>query len=95
MTELEQHPTEEKPHPELVEVTLTITDEQGDTTTQTKEIPVGPTPVTTLKQELGVPDTETLFLLREGHKPKVLADHETHDVKAGDHYEVISKGGAS
>jgi hypothetical protein len=81
-------------HHEVVEVTLTITDTDGNTTTQTKAIPDGPTPVPRLKQELGVSETDSLFLVKNG-KPKMLADHETHNVKEGDQYEVVSKGGVS
>lgn len=80
---------------EPVDVTLTITDADGNSTTTEKEIPDGPTPVRELKEELGVPETESLFLIREGKRPKLLADHEEHNVKAGDHYDVVSKGGAS
>ena len=83
------------PQHELVAVTLTITDEAGNSTITEKEILEGPTPVPQLKQELGVPETESLFLIREGKRPKLLADHEKHNVKQGDHYEVVSKGGAS
>lgn len=80
---------------ELVDVILTITDEDGNSTTTHKEIPEGPTRVPELKEELGVPETESLFLIRDGKRPKLLADHEEHNVKEGDHYEVVSKGGAS
>lgn len=80
---------------DLVGVTLTITDEDGNPTTIEKEIHEGPTPVPELKAELGVPETESLFLIRDGKRPKLLADHEDHNVKAGDHYDVVSKGGAS
>lgn len=80
---------------ELVDVTLTITDEEGNSTTTEKEIPEGSTPVPTLKAELGVPETESLFLLREGKPRKLLADHERHNVEEGDHFEVVGKGGAS
>lgn len=94
MATAEDHQEHEK-HGEPVEVKLTITDDQGNSTTSEKEIPSGPTEVTALKQELGVPETESLFLVREGKKPKLLADHEKHNVKEGDHFEVVGKGGAS
>jgi hypothetical protein len=86
---------EKHPHDEPVEVTLTVTDDDGNTTTTEKEIPEGPTPVPTLKQELGVPDADSLFLLKDGKKPKPLVDHESHNVKAGDHFDAVGKGGAS
>jgi hypothetical protein len=90
MAEPEQHA-----HAETVEVTLSITDEQGNTTTTEREIPAGPTPVPTLKDELGIPETESLFLARKDKPKKLLADHAQHNVKQGDHYEVVGKGGAS
>ncbi len=82
-------------HHQPVAVTLTITDPDGNTTTEEKTIPDGPTPVPTLKQELGVPETESLFLVRDGKRDKLLVDHEEHNVMAGDHYEVVGKGGVS
>ena len=87
--------TDDEKHRKLVEVTLTVTDDDGNTTTTEKEIPAGSTPVPALKQELGVPAADSLFLVREGKKPKLFADHESHDVKAGDHYDAVGKGGAS
>jgi hypothetical protein len=81
-------------HHELVEVTITITDADGNTSTQTKEIPEGATEVATLKQELGVAEADSLFLLKDG-KRRLLADHTKHNVKADDHFEVIGKGGVS
>lgn len=80
---------------QLVEVTLTVTDESGNTTTTGKEIPEGETPVPTLKQELGVAETDSLFLLKKDGKRKLLADHEHHNVKEGDSFEVVGKGGVS
>jgi hypothetical protein len=81
-------------HDRPVEVTITITDADGNTTTEEKTIPDGPTSVPTLKQELGVADADSLFIVKDGKK-KLLPDHEKHNVKAGDHYEVVSKGGVS
>ena len=78
----------------LVEVTITITDADANTKTEQKTIPEGPTPVPTLKQELGVDAADSLFIVKN-KKRKLLADHEKHNVKARDHYEVISKGGVS
>lgn len=81
-------------HGELVEVTITITDPDGGSTTAEKAIPNGHTPVPTLKQELGVAVADSLFIVKDGKK-KLLPDHEEHNVKAGDHYEVVGKGGVS
>jgi hypothetical protein len=86
--------TAENKHDELVEVTLTITDPDGNTTTTETEIREGPTAVPTLKQELGVDDADSLFIVKDGKK-KLMPDHEEHNVKAGDHYEVVGKGGVS
>jgi hypothetical protein len=81
-------------HHELVAVTIAITDTNGNTVTTTKEIPKGPTEVTALKQELGVAEADSLFIVKEG-KRKLLADHTKHNVKDDDHYEVVGKGGVS
>jgi hypothetical protein len=81
-------------HGEHVEVTTTITDPDGGSTTAEKTIPGGPTPVPTVKQELGVAEADSLFIAKDGKK-KLLPDHEEHNVKAGDHYEVVGKGGVS
>jgi hypothetical protein len=85
--------TTEKHH-ELVEVTITITDAQGNTSTHTKEIPEGSTDVITLKQQLGVAAADSLFVVKDG-KRKLLADHTKHNVKEDEHFEVIGKGGVS
>lgn len=85
--------TVEKPT-EQVTVTITIDDPEGGSTTEDRSIPSGSTPVSTLKQELGVPAEESLFLVRDG-KRKLLADHEHHNVRAGDHFEYVGKGGVS
>lgn len=79
---------------EQVTVTITIDDPEGGPTIEERSIPSGPTPVPTLKEELGVPAEESLFLVRHG-KRKLLADHEHHNVKAGDHFEYVGKGGVS
>jgi hypothetical protein len=78
----------------LVTVTVTITDADGNTTTEEKSIPGGPTEVPTLKQELGVAAEDSLWFVKHGKK-KLLVDHESHNVKADDHFEVVSKGGVS
>ena len=82
-------------HPELVTVTLTVTDENGNTQAETLSIPEGPTKVTELKAELGVPAESALWLIsKTGHR-RQLGDHENHDLKEGDHYEAIVRGGVS
>lgn len=80
----------------LVDVTDTVTDEEtGESQTNTLEIPGGPTPVPELKNELGIDGASALWVVEKNGKKKALADHETHNVKEGDHYEAIVKGGVS
>jgi hypothetical protein len=78
-----------------VTVTLGITTEDGQTQTVTKTINGGPTRVPTLKSELGVPEDSSLWVIDKAGKKRVLADHETYDVKQGDHFEALVKGGVS
>jgi hypothetical protein len=59
-----------------------------------KEIPAGPTVVRVLKDELGVNQTDVLYLVH-GHERRVLADDETLDVRSGQHFEAIAGGGVS
>jgi hypothetical protein len=82
--------------PELVEVTVDITNEDtGETRTENLRILGGPTPVPELKTELGVDDTAVLWVVEKDGKTKPLADHENFNVKAGDHFIAIVKGGVS
>ncbi len=79
-----------------VVVTLLVTDPTtGETQTLDLTIPSGPTKVPELKAELGVPAVASLWLARPGGKPIQLVDHASHDVKAGDTYETVVKGGVS
>jgi hypothetical protein len=84
------------PKHEQVAVTLGVTNED-DGTTQTLElsIPGGPTPVPELKAELGIADASALWVVQKNGHRKALADHQTHNVKEGDHYEALVKGGVS
>lgn len=79
----------------IVTVTLGITTEDGQTQTLEKEIPSGTTKVPELKDELGVPEDSSLWVIEKSGKKKLLGEHETHNVKAGDHYEALVKGGVS
>ncbi len=90
-------PTEpiEGDHRHLVQVELVTTDEQGDTQTATLEIDSGPTKVTALKSELGIPEDSALWVIHADGKRKPLGDHETYNVKAGDRFEAIVRGGVS
>jgi hypothetical protein len=82
-------------HHKLVEVSLELTDQEGNEETRTLELPRGETPVPTLKQELGLVETDPLWVIKKDGKRKPLGDHEKHDVKEGDRYQAIVKGGIS
>lgn len=88
-------PVQDRPTDEEVAVTLIVADENGDSQTQEETIPSGPTKVPDLKVELGVPAASSLWIVRPGGKPTQLVDHATHNVKAGDKYETVVKGGVS
>lgn len=79
---------------QLVTVTLTLTDETGDTT-QSETIDSGPTEVEQLKSELGVAPEAALWVIGKNDKKRQLADHQTYNVKDGDHFEAIRRGGVS
>ena len=87
--------TQPDEHGEPTVVTLVVTDEEGQTQTLDKTIATGPTKVPELKTELGVPAEASLWLARPNEKPKQLPDHATHNVKAGDRFETVVKGGVS
>jgi hypothetical protein len=78
-----------------VEVTISITSADGETTTTTKEITSGNTKVSEIKVELEVPAEDTLWVINEKGKKHQLNDNGRHEVKAGDHYEAIPRGGVS
>jgi len=79
----------------LVEVTLEATNEEGVTDIQELSIERGPTKVEVLMSELGVAGALSLWVIRKDGKPKPLAPHETHDVKAGERYQALVPGGVS
>jgi hypothetical protein len=82
--------------PQLVTVTLGVTNEDDGTTQMIElHIPGGPTRVPDLKRELETPDADALWVVGKNGKKKALADHDTHNVKDGDHYEALVKGGVS
>jgi hypothetical protein len=78
-----------------VSVTLTISDENGSTQTETKSLRGGPTKVVELKAELGVPEESVLWVIEKSGKKHQLGDHETHDVEEGDRFEALVRGGVS
>jgi streptogramin lyase len=80
---------------ELVTVTIGVTDPNtGESQTVEATVVGGPTPVPELKAALQIAPDSSLWVIKSGKK-KVLADHENHNVKVGDHFEAISKGGIS
>jgi len=62
--------------------------------TEERTVPAGPTPISILKQELGVDATFVLYLIH-GHERRVLGDTETIDVESGLHFEAVPGGGVS
>jgi hypothetical protein len=88
-----ESPAGPKRHP--VEISLEKTDLEGNSETTTFEVESGPTKVTELKAELGVEATASLWVIDHSGKKKQLGDHETHDVKAGDRYQALVRGGVS
>jgi hypothetical protein len=95
MSVTEGDPVERDAKPHAVTVTLTLSDENGNTQTENKTIPGGPTKVDTLKAELGVPAETALWVINPAGKKHQLGDHETHNVKEGDRYEALVRGGVS
>ena len=86
-----EHPGQGEP----VAVTLVVDDPDGEVQTIESTIPSGPTKVPDLKAELGVPAEASLWVVRAGGKPTQLVDHATHNVKAGERFETVVKGGVS
>jgi hypothetical protein len=62
--------------------------------TEEKRVPAGPTLVSVLKEELGVPQADVLWMIK-GQTRRPLGDQETIDVESGQHYEAIGGGGVS
>jgi hypothetical protein len=83
------------PKQQPVEVSLERTDPEGNSETATLEIESGPTKVPELKTELGVEETASLWVIEANGKKKQLGDHESHNVKAGDRYQALVRGGVS
>jgi sulfur carrier protein ThiS len=94
-TSTDAAPETPEAHHHLVEVSLETTNEDGDTQTTTLTIKSGPTKVTALKTELGIAEADPLWVIEKNGKRKPLGDHETHDVKEGDRYQALVKGGVS
>src|SRR4051812_23163539 len=82
-------------HSETVTITLVVDDTEGGTQTLEITRASGPTKVPDLRAALAVPAESSLWLVRPNDKPKQLVDHATHNVKAGDRFETIVKGGVS
>lgn len=78
----------------LVTVTLIVKEGEAERE-ETRQVPEGKTEVAVLKSELGVPPEDSLWVIHGGGKPRQLADHEEHQVKEGDRYESVGRGGVS
>jgi hypothetical protein len=84
------------PKHEQVTVTLGATNEDDGTIQNVQVmIPGGPTRVPDLKAELQIAGASALWVVEKNGRKKALADHQTHNVKEGDHYEALVKGGIS
>jgi hypothetical protein len=88
-------PEAEKAHRHLVEVSLEVTNEEGESNTTTLEVESGPTKVNILKGELGIAEDASLWVIEQSGRKKPLGDHETHDVKKDDRYQALVRGGVS
>lgn len=86
---------DEGAHRHPVEVSLEITNEEGGSQTTTLTIESGPTKVTVLKSEIGIAEDASLWVIQKNGKKKPLGDHETHNVKEGDRYQALVRGGVS
>jgi hypothetical protein len=62
--------------------------------TEEKVVPAGETVVSVLKTELGVAETDVLWLVK-GQERRPLGDQESLDVRSGLHFEAIGGGGVS
>jgi hypothetical protein len=74
---------------------ILVVDEDGvESKPVEKEVSAGPTLISTLKAELGVPEAAILWLI-EGQKRTPFDNSETIDVRSGMHFEAIEGGGIS
>ena len=78
-----------------VTVVLMLSDEQGNSQEQSFTLDSGPIKVSGLKALLGVPAESSLWVIQKNGKRKQLADHQNHNVKEGDRFEALVKGGIS
>jgi hypothetical protein len=75
-------------------VVLVVDEDGQDSKPVDKEVPAGPTQVSILKAELGVPEAAILWLI-EGQKRTPLDNSETIDIHSGMHFEAVEGGGIS
>lgn len=85
---------EDHRHEVTVFVTL-IDDETGESHEEDKQVESGETGVVRIKEELGVPEASGLWVQKGDGRSHQLADHVTHDVREGEHFDVIVRGGVS
>ena len=88
-------PEADEAHRHSVDVSLEITNEEGESQTSTVMIESGPTKVTKLNCVLGLPEVSALGVIDNCGKNKPLGDHETFNVKADDRFQAIVRGGVS
>jgi hypothetical protein len=85
-------------HDDRREVTVFVTmvdDATGESHEEDKQVESGETKVERIKDEVGVPAASGLWVLRGDGRSHQLADHVDYDVREGDHFEVIVRGGVS
>jgi hypothetical protein len=80
------------------EVTVFVTvlnDETGESHEEDNQVESGETKVVRIKAELGVLEASALWVQKGDGRSHQLADHVTYDVREGDHFDVIVRGGVS
>jgi hypothetical protein len=83
-------------HTRQVTVFVNLLDEEsGDSREVDKQVESGETKVTRIKEELGVAEASALWVQKSDGRSDPLADHVSYDVREGDHFEVIFRGGVS
>jgi hypothetical protein len=85
-------------HEDRHEVTVFVTvvdDATNESHEQDRQIESGATKVELIKEELGVPAASALWVLGGDGRSHQLADHSDYDVREGDRFDVIVRGGVS
>ena len=80
------------------EVTVFVTvidDDTGESHEEDKQVESGETKVVRIKEELAVPEASALWVQGADDRSHQLADHVSYDVREGDRFDVIVRGGVS